>query len=434
MKKVLLLLFVLLVVSGCSHSFEFKKPEFKQYVKFVRTYGGSKNEVATSVTKTSDLGYAVLGYTQSNNGDIKGKKDNSYDLWVLKFSSDDNLEWQKTYGSSSDDKGNKIIQTTDGGYVITGYTKGNDKDVSKNAGGKDLWLAKLNGKGTIVWQKSFGYSGNDKGLSIIQTTDGGLLLVGELDVSAKTQENAEHKGIVYWVIKLDKKGEKQWSKNFGGNLTDSANSVAQLPDDGFIIFGSSNSTNTKIANNKGSYDFKGVRVSKSGETIWEKNYGGTAADKAQSITQTKDGNYLIAGSTKSNDKDIVSNKGKSDAWIIKIDPYGKMLWQNTIGYANNDFANTVVTSTENGFILAGTSYSKSKNIENKGENDAWIFKVDESGKLKWQFTLGGSKKETFNDVTELHNGNIIAVGETTSTDKDIKNNKGLSDVLIVKIN
>ncbi len=115
-----------------------------------KTFGGSKNDVAQSIVETSDGGYAILGYTQSNDGDIANKTNESFDFWLMKFSSEDNLIWSKTYGGSDDDRGTDIIATNDGGFALLGYSKSNDGDVSLNAGSQDFWVLKLHQMETFL--------------------------------------------------------------------------------------------------------------------------------------------------------------------------------------------------------------------------------------------------------------------------------------------
>ena len=140
-------------------------------IEFVKTFGGSKNDVFQSVVKSADGGYAILGYTQSNDFDVVDKNNESFDFWVMKFSSEDSLQWNKTFGGSDDDRGYDIIATSDGGYAILGYSKSADIDVTENAGAQDFWMLKITADGTISWQKTFGYSGADSGSNAVQTSE-----------------------------------------------------------------------------------------------------------------------------------------------------------------------------------------------------------------------------------------------------------------------
>ena len=404
----------------------------------VKTYGGSKNDVAQSVVKTIDGGYAVLGHSQSNNGDLKDKTNESFDFWVMKFTANNSLLWSKTFGGTEDDRGNDIIQTADGGFAILGFTQSSNGDVIQNNGSKDFWIAKLTRTGTLTWQKSFGFSGSDYGTSLIQTNDNGYLLTGVIDVTASGGEgnsrtSQRHAGGDVWAVKLSAVGNFEWSKYFGGSFTDTAFGVEKTADNCFIIVGSSDSDDVDISDNKGSYDFWVLKISSSGTLLWEKSFGGTEIDEARAITSTTDGNFIIVGDTRSSDVNVSNNNGAADLWMLKISPEGNLLWEKTIGATGFDVARSVSKSQDNGFVISGSSRSSDGGYTNQGQNDAWVLKTDANGNILWQKTVGGTEIDFFYDAVELNNLEIIAVGESSSSNGDIEENKGFSDVLIIKI-
>lgn len=411
-------------------------------VSSIKTFGGTKNESGNKVIRTNDGGYAVIGYTQSNDGDIENKIDESFDYWLLKFDLNNQLQLSKTYGGNSNDRASDIIQTSDNGFALIGFSFSNDGNVTSNAGIQDFWLIKLDTSGDISWEKSFGFSGLDRGISIIETNDNGYLLIGELDVTASGGEGNSkyftskgHAGGDYWAIKLDSYGNKQWSKFYGGTFTDTPNDVVQTIDNNYIIVGSSDSVDVDITNNKGSYDFWVIKISETGSLIWEKSFGGTEIDKAYGITTTNDGNYLIIGDTRSSDQDVSNNYGAADLWLIKITPNGDLLWDKSLGGSNFDSGSAISKTHDGSFILSGNSRSSNGNLtENEGQNDAWIIKIDLNASIEWQKTIGGTEIDFTNDVTQLNGGTYVAVGETSSSNQDITENKGFSDLLIITIN
>ena len=344
-------------------------------IEHIKTWGGSKNESAQAVTKTSDGGYAILGYTQSNDGDVRNKSNESYDYWLLKFDARNQLQWQKTYGGSDDDRGFDLIQTSDGGFAMLGKSKSNDLDVSKNSGFDDFWVSKLDSNGSISWEYSYGFAGSDTPNSIIQTQD-----------------------------------------------------------NGYIIIGSSDSNDVDISNSKGGYDFWVVKISNTGSLVWEKTFGGSEIDEARAITSSNDGNYLIVGDTRSDDLNISQNAGAADLWLIKITPEGTLLWEKTIGGTNFDVGRSVSKTQDNGFLISGSSRSSDGNITtNKGLNDAWVLKIDSGGNIKWHKSIGGSETDFFYDSVELNDQTIVAVGNSNSSNEDINENKGFTDLLILKL-
>ena len=413
--------------------------DFSPEIESITTLWGTKNESAKSVIKTQDGGYAIVGYTQSMDGDVEGKSNESFDYWFLKFNASKELEWQKTYGGSADDRANSVIQTNDGGYAVVGKSKSGDGDVLENAGYDDFWITKLDINGSVSWVQSFGYSGSDVPYSIIQTNDQGYLLSGVLDVSASngqgdrlTNIQGRHAGGDYWIIKLSSSGVKEWSNYYGGTFTDTAYSAIQTNDNGYIIVGSSDSTDVDISNNKGNYDFWIIKISELGTLIWEKSFGGDQVDEARSISQMADGNYLVIGDTRSSNIDVSQNNGAADVWIIKISPEGSLIWEKTLGGSSFDVGRSISKTQDDGFLIAGNSRSSDGVLDiNNGQNDALVMKINNSGYLEWQKTIGGTEVDFFNGVEELIDGSIVAVGDSSSSNGDIIENKGFTDLLIL---
>lgn len=407
-------------------------------IEFIKTLGGSNNDVLQSVIKSSDAGYAVLGYTQSNNFDILDKNDTSFDFWVMKFSKDDTLQWNKTFGGSEDDRGADIIATNDGGFALFGFSKSSDNDVNENAGAQDFWVIKITSSGLISWQKTFGYSGADSGTSFLQTKDSGYLITGVLDVTASNgQGNSKraqkHAGGDIWAIKLNSSGELEWSKYYGGSFTDTPFGLVETNDDSFIIAASSDSNDVDISNNKGSYDFWVLKISSTGVLIWEKNFGGSEVDEPRGISTTNDGNFVIVGDTRSSDEDVSSNNGGADLWMLKISTEGNLIWEKTFGGSSFDVARSVSKTLDNGFLISGNSRSLDSGFSNQGQNDAWVLKVDANGNKLWQKFIGGTENDFLFDAIQVNETSLIAVGESSSSTGDIKENKGFSDALIIKI-
>ena len=439
MKFRFLPLFLLVILSCTKKEIPINELSFIGEVESITTLGGSKNEIAQSIVATDDGGYLVAGYTQSNDGDIQGKINEGFDFWVLKFDVNNSLEWQKTIGGSSIDKANDVIKTSDNGYVVLGYSESSDLDVTTNAGSKDFWIVKLNSSGVILWQKSIGYLGNDFGTSLIESSDKGFLIVGELDVSASNGQgnsriNSRHAGGDFWVIKLDAIGNKQWSKYFGGSFTDTPKGVVETDAGNFIIVGSSDSKDVDITANKGTYDFWVIKINSIGGLIWEKNFGGREIDEARGIVKSDDGNFIIAGDTRSSDADVTNQKGGADVWVIKINTDGALLWKKNYGGSGFDVSRSISKTKNNQFVVAGSSRSSDIDVNiNQGQNDLWVLKIDDNGQLLWQKSVGGTEIDFAYDAVELKDKSIVAVGESSSNNADINNNKGFTDLLIVKI-
>ena len=417
--------------------------QFQGQVEWIKNFGGSGDDTAQAIVATADGGYAVLGFSNSIDGDLTDKTTEVNDYWLLKLDADGNLEWNKTYGGSKDDRGQSLVQTKDGGYAMTGYAMSDDGDGSNNEGFHDNWIVKLDGTGTIEWEKSFGFSGHDHSYDIIQTDDSGFFFVGFLDInSARADGNTEkgnpsptaHGVGEFWGTKIDPKGDLQWRGYFGGTNNDRAHAVVQADDGGFVLSGFAESDDYDISDTRDSYDFWIVKVDRNGNLIWEHSFGGTGIEISQDIAKTDDGGYVVAGQTFSSDTDISKNNGESDMWLVKTDSTGNLVWEKTYGGTLFDAAQAVSASKDGGFIIVGNSKSSDMDVEsNTGENDMWAIKTDRNGDIVWQKTFGGSGLDFGYDVLEAENGSIVLIGETASTDFPGIVHKGKTDAVMIKI-
>jgi hypothetical protein len=411
-------------------------------VEWIKTIGGSGAETGQAIIKTLDGGYAVLGFTNSTDGDVQEKLSSVNDYWLLKLDTNGSLEWSKTYGGSKDDRGQSLAQTTDGGYVLTGYAMSDDGDGSVNSGFHDNWVLKVDASGTILWEKSFGFSGHDHSYDIIEAQDGGYFFTGFLDItSARSDGNTEKASSLtrhgvgeFWGTKIDKQGALQWRGYFGGTNNDRAHAVVQAEDGGFVMAGFSESNDFDITDTQGSYDFWMVNVDAKGKMLWERSFGGSGIEIAYDIAKTTDGGYVIAGNTFSTDGDISQANGGSDFWLIKVDNTGSLVWEQTYGGSGFDAAQAVIASKDGGYFVVGNSKSVDADASiNYGENDLWIVKTDETGSMIWQKPFGGSGLDFAFDVIENEDGSVLVVGETSSTDFQGSTSKGKSDIVLIKV-
>ncbi len=409
-------------------------------VEWVKTFGGSNEDNILSVVEATDGGYVLAGYTQSIDGDITDKTDPNGDFWVLKVSADGEVVWSRTYGGTSDDRAEKIINTSDGGYAVVGYNRSMDEDATVNQGLQDYWIIKIDAAGAIQWQKSFGFAGIDRAFSLIQTREGGYFITGFLDVTASDGGGNDDKSFTakhgvgeFWGIKLDATGEREWRRFYGGTNNDRSYDAVQTEDGGFIMVGSSESEDFDITDSKGSYDFWIVKVNAEGTKLWQKSYGGTEIDIAYAIEATGDGKYVIIGDSRSINGDISDAKGNADMWIIQIDELGNLLWQKSIGGTAFDTGRGIRKMKDGGFIITGNSRSNDMDIkENKGQSDVWNITVDPTGDITWNTTIGGSSSEFGEDCIETTDKKIIVVGNSESNDFDVPENKGSKDAIIIK--
>ena len=406
---------------------------------WINTLGGSKNDAANAVVSTADGGFAVLGYTQSNDGDLVGKSNESFDVWLLRFDEEGEHQWNKTFGKFGNDQGTSLLEKKEGGFVLLGFQESALVGDLTEKLSLNIWVASLDSMGNLLWEKTLGYSGSDYGTHLIQTTDGGYLLVGVLDVTASgglgNKRSRKHAGGDYWALKLDATGNLQWSNYYGGGFTDTPNGVETTADGGYLIVGTSDSKDTDISKNRGSYDFWVVKISDQGKLLWEENYGGDQIDEARAVTTDAQGNFIIVGDSRSSDQNVSSNKGGADLWVIKISPEGELLKEKTFGGSSFDVGYSVTFTQNNDLLISGSSRSSDGDLKmNRGQNDLWVLCLDaQTYSLKWQQSFGGSNIDFAYDAVELNNKAVIVVGKTNSDDGDLTENRGFSDLVIAKI-
>ncbi len=387
-------------------------------VQWQKCLGGSEADGAYSIRQTADKGYILAGSTSSNNGDVKGYRGGG-DAWVVKLSSKGSVQWKKCLGGTGEDFASSIHQTTDKGYILAGFTSSSNGDVKGYHGNGDAWVVKLSSKGTVQWKKCLGGTDYDKANSIHQTTDKGYILAGET-ASSNGDVAGYRGGGDAWVVKLSSKGTIQWRRCLGGAKSDYANSVQQTTDKGYILAGSTLSDDGDAIGNHGSYDAWVVKLSSKGTIQWRRCFGGTDWDKAASIHQAADGDYILAGFTASNNGDVAGNHGDYDAWVVKLSARGAIQWRSSLGGTKSDSATSIRQTTDKGYILAGFTVSNNGDVSgNRGNNDVWIAKLSSKGTVQWQRCLGGSESDYAGSIQQTAEGGYILAGETYSKNGDV---------------
>ena len=419
---------ILLFTSSC----ESEDKKHIPGISWQKTFGGSDSDFASSIIQTTDGGYIVAGNTFSNDENITVNHGED-DYWVVKLTSNGDIEWQKSLGGSSSDQACSIKQTTDEGYIIAGYSISNDGDVTENHDSYDYWIVKLTSTGDIEWQKSLGGSSYDMAFSIDQTTDGGYIIAG-LSNSNDGDVSGNHGKEDYWIVKLTSSGDLGWQKSLGGSGQDWARSIQQTTDGGYIIAGYSELSDGDITGNHGQLDYWIVKLTSIGEIDWQKSLGGSSSDWAKFIQQTTDGGYIVAGHTRSFEGDVTENKGLGDCWIVKLTSAGDIVWQKSLGGSSWDVAFSIDQTADEGYIIAGYSSSHDGDVtEYYGGYDYWIIKLASTGELDWQKSLGRSGLDWACSIQQTTDGGYIIAGYTQTSYDDKTGDYTNSDYWIVKL-
>ncbi len=403
-----------------------------------KCFGGIFAEGAYEIKQTSDNGFIIFGGSSGIDGDVT--EDNGYtDYWVLKLDSNRNVEWQRSVGGSSFEIGASGVITTSGEYLMLGQSTSEDGDISAPKGASDFWLVKFSNTGELLWDRSYGGSGDEYGYCIINTQDGGFMMSGSTGSSYDGDVTGNHGNHDYWVVKLDENANIEWQKCYGGSDYDYANSIAQTLDGGYIIAGRSESSDGDVSDNYGFWDFWVVKIDPLGNIEWERNYGGTGYELACSVKPTMDGGFIVAGQTDSYNGDVSGfHGGPTDWWVLKLDSVGNINWQLPLGGTSAEEANVVIQVVDSGYIVAGFSISDNLDLtENFGESDFWVVKLDLTGVLEWQKNLGSSEGEKAFDIISVNDNDLVVAGYTTGNDFDVSGYHGPigygGDVWIVKL-
>jgi putative intracellular protease/amidase len=363
---------------------------------WARTYGGEEAEGARDVCACPDGGFLVAGYTFSHGtGDA--------DLLVVKTDAMGEMEWSRTFGGAGTEYGNACLSLLDG-YLVAGYTS------SFGSGGKDVYVIKLDEKGKEIWSKTFGGPSWDVGKAICESGDGNFYVCGYTHSFGKGEEDV-------YLIKFDKDGNKHWSKTFGGDRLDMANSISLTEDNGLLIGATSGSFSSNT-------DFFLIRLDDKGEELWSKTYAaegqrGHAFDWCNKMIGTRDGGAILTG--------YADNQDVMDVHLIKTDADGNQMWARTLGNQPfYDFGNDIVEMADGSCIVAGTtkSISKSKEIYN---NDVYFVKLDSSGNVLWEKSFGGAESDWATSATMAENGDVVMAGYSGSA------GSGFFDLLVFRI-
>jgi len=337
-----------------------------------KTYGGVDPDYAMSVQQTSDGGYIVAGYTKSYGA-------GDWDAWLIKTDSEGNELWNKTYGGTFEDIANCVIETNDGGYAIAGYA-------GYHPGGKwELWIIKTDENGTEVWSEKYRNGDIVFGTYIIETEHGYVVV-------------AKASGDV-WLVGTDENGKMIWNNTFGGTDSDGGDAVIQDEYGGYVIVG------TTYSFGSGDADIWLIKTNETGGELWNKTFGGVGYDIGGDVIQTYDGGFAITGGI------TPYSGGWTDACLIRTNENGTEAGSNLYGGYDVDGGHSLIQAIDGDYLIAGTTHSYGP----KGFN-AWAIKADENGSELWNVSLGGGNDDNARSIIQSNDGGFIIAGKYRSQD------------------
>ncbi|TPG29775.1 T9SS type A sorting domain-containing protein [Flavobacterium pectinovorum] len=450
---------------------------YPQDIIWEKSYGGTHADYLFDAQPTADYGFILAGSSASNKtGNKSDDNHGDLDYWVWKMTEKGELDWQKSFGGSGFDLLQSIKTTNDGGFILAG-TSNSENSFQKNEpckGLTDFWVIKLNASGDEQWQRTIGGNSSEELLCAFQTRDGGYILGGSSsssplsisdikpDAKAFTTTKADlyskseksRGNMDYWVVKLDKQGVIEWQKTYGGQYADLLKSMEQTTDNGFILAGYSNSSQSgeKTDSNKGIGDVWVIKINDVGEILWQNSYGAEGDEQPYVIHQTSDGGYIIGAI--SNSKNPLTSLGGivgngTDYWVLKLDEDGGVIWSKTYDFGKTDVLTSLVENKDDHTYLIG-GYAQSENRiprngivgkvtntlvkEKDGINDYIALKIDEKGEELWKKTVGSAGEDILRKLVETRDGGYLMAGTSNSgASKDKNSSIGSSDFWVVKL-
>jgi hypothetical protein len=355
-------------------------------IEWMRNYGGSDTDIINSIIQLPNGDIVVSGSSRSVDGDLINSESRGIDseAWVFKLNPVGDIIWSRSYGGSNSDEAVSIISNGENELIFTGNSASFDRDLYKDSTltSDNIWACKLSSNGEIVWSKLFGGSKYDYSKKIVQSSDGGYVIAG-----GSNSEDGDLDGIYrgssdILLLKISNDGVLETSTTYGGSKNDYLSSMILTSDGGYVIAGGSYSEDgdlKELENKQG--NLLVAKFGSDGSNDFSKLYGGSGNDNIKSLIQTKDEGFFIVGNSTSSDGDLENkeNNGGEDVWIVKLDQFGELEWSNTFGSSKDDIANSVLESINLDIIMVGSYGADDFDFDiygNKGKSDVWMMNIN----------------------------------------------------------
>jgi hypothetical protein len=389
-----------------------------QEVVWQKDIKSSTQDFLSQVTTTIDGQYLITGSSiQSKKISTENKQNNGYDFHLVKLNPQGDEVWEKYFSGKNHDFLSATVNTQEGGFVLAGTSysgKGLDKK-EESKGGSDIWLIRINEFGDELWQKTIGGSSDEEARAVIQTTDFGFFIAGNVQNSAKGYGSKD-----ILIVRLDKNGKELSQLVLGGKGLDEVEKMIPTKDGGALlgVYSRSNAGGSKKTENFGEGDYWIIKLNKDGKVEWEKNFGGKGDDHLRTLALTSTG-FLIGGesrSERSGNKSVGIEEG-TDLWLISLDERGEEIWQKSYNFKNRDvlMGMSVLHASDaqssKGILLGGYTQAEGR-IENDDET-FWMLYLDQNGNEQWRKHVKGEsskREERLSDIKLNRDGSIILAG------------------------
>lgn len=341
-------------------------------IMFEKAYGANNAQRGISVFQTINEDYVIAGNSDSSDT-------GSADIFLTKITVSGDTIWTRKYGSTGNDFLSSMKPTANGGYIIAGYTN------SIAGNGNDIMLLNIDKNGDLIWSKTFGGIGEDKGADVVQNSNEDFIITG-------TTGSYGAGGLDAYVLSADSTGNLLWFKSYGGSNDDAGNSIHLNSDGGYLIAGETKS----FGSNTDAYL---IRVDNIGNKLWSKAIGGSNIDYAKSGIQTSDGGFIFTGTSES--------WGTNNVYVVKTDSAGEIYWTKIIGGGDSDFGNCIIENNDSSFTITGQTSSFGPDA------DVYLIKLSSSGSTDWTRVFGGVGLETGNCISQTADNGFVITGSAT---------------------
>jgi hypothetical protein len=399
-----------------------------------RALGGSDQDWFTAAYEMADGGFIIIGRTTSTNGDVTGKLGYD-DIWVVKLSANGTLLWQKTVGGSAPYIENDIfvkgLGLPDNSFILIGHARSTDEEFATNHGSWDMFAMKFSTTGSIAWTRCIGGTSSEFAADALIKPNGNILLAGRSQ-SANGDFTTNKGADDLALVELDGSGNLLWTKTYGGAAAEQVGGLIRMETGRYAVLAQTASNSGDITGAHGDQDLWIVSFNETGNLLWQKSLGGSKSERSSGMNYSSfDGSLVISAVTYSNDGDVSGFHGGYDSWLVKLSNTGQLLWQKALGGSGNENPSQLLIDQSGQLIFTAQTNSSDGDVSGfHGVSDAWVVNLSSSGNLVWQKSLGGSGTELPTRIYADGNGYTLLALTQSNNDGDVRGNHYKSDTLV----